>query len=159
VGRSRILEIIAKIATTIATLVGAIGVSFAVNSYSQSVRLKRAEWLQKLYQQFYELDRYRTVREILDYRPERELAEIYAHLSDQSKDDLVDQLWKYLNFLEFVAGLVELKQIRMANLELLFEYPLQRIADDEQIMARLSQEGYEHLHVLLRGPSFSRHLS
>jgi len=87
------LEIIAKIATIIATLVGAIGVGFAVNSYRQSVRLKRAEWLQRLYQQFYELDRYRTVREILDYRPERELAEIYAHLSDQSKGDIMDQLW------------------------------------------------------------------
>ena len=152
------LEIIAKIATIIATLVGAIGVGFAVNSYRQSVRLKRAEWLQKLYQQLYELDRYRTVREILDYRPERELAEIYAHLSDQSKDDMMDQLCYYLNFFEFVAGLVELKQIRMADLKLLFEYPLERIADDEQIMASLSQEGYEHLHVLLQGPSFSRHL-
>ena len=152
------LETIAKLATIAAALVGAIGAAFAVNAYRQSVRLKRAEWLQKLYQQSYELERYKTVREILDYRPERELSEIYAHLNDESKGVLVDQLWDYLNFFEFVAGLVELKQIRMADLKLLFEYPLERIADDEQIMARLSQESYEHLYILLRGPSFSRHL-
>jgi hypothetical protein len=149
------LETIAKLATIAAALVGAIGAAFAVNAYRQSVRLKRAEWLQKLYQQFYELERYKTVREILDYRPERELSEIYAHLNDESKGVLVDQLWDYLNFFEFVAGLLKLKQITSEDLKLLFEYPLQRIADDQQIMARLSQEGYEHLHALLRGTSFS----
>jgi len=37
------LEIIAKIATIIATLVGAIGVGFAVNSYRQSVRRMASE--------------------------------------------------------------------------------------------------------------------
>ena len=133
------LETIAKLATIAAALVGAIGAAFAVNAYRQSVRLKRAEWLQKLYQQFYELERYKTVREILDYRPERELSEIYAHLNDESKGVLVDQLWDYLNFFEFVAGLLKLKQIASEDLKLLFEYPLQRIADDQQIMARLSQ--------------------
>ena len=152
------LEIIAKLATIAAALVGTAGAVFAVKAYWQSVRLKRAEWLQKLYQQFYELERYRTVREILDYRPERELSRIYAHLQDQSKDDLVDQLWDYLNFFEFVAGLLKLKQITSADLKLLFEYPLRRIADDQQIMAKLSLEGYEHLHALLRGAGSGFHL-
>lgn len=48
-------------------------------------------------------------------------------------------------FFEFVAGLVELKQITSEDLKLLFEYPLRRIAGDEQIMARLSEQSYEHL--------------
>jgi hypothetical protein len=150
-----VLEIIAKLATITATLVGGIGVFVAANSYRQSVRLKRAEWLQRLYQQFYELDRYRAVRDILDYRMERELSEIYAHLGDQLQGDLVDKLWDYLNFFEFVAGLVELKQITNEDLKLLFEYPLRRIAIDERIMAKLGEQSYEHLAALLRGAYFS----
>ena len=55
---------------------------------------------------------------------------------------------------EFVAGLLKLKQITIEDLMLLFEYPLRRIAGDEQIMARLGQEGYEHLLGLLRDASF-----
>jgi len=47
-----VLEIIAKLATITATLVGGFGVFLAANSYRQSVRLKRAEWLLKLYQEF-----------------------------------------------------------------------------------------------------------
>lgn len=62
------------------------------------------------------------------YRTERDLFEIYAHPGDKSKSDLVDKLWDYLNFFEFVAGLVELKQITREDLKLLFEYPLRRIA-------------------------------
>jgi hypothetical protein len=70
----------------------------------------------------------------------------------------VDQLWDYLNFFEFVAGLLKLKQITSEDLKLLFEHPLQRTADGQQIMAKLSQEGYEHLHALLRDAGFGSHL-
>ena len=143
-----------KLATITGVLVGAASVVFAVKSYMQSVRVRRAEWLQKLYQQFYEIGRYKAIREILDYRPELELAQIHAHLQDQSIDDLVDQLWDYLNFFEFVAGLRDLKQIKEEDLKLLFDYPLRRIIDDGQIMDRLEQEGFEQLHKLLHGPSF-----
>jgi hypothetical protein len=68
-------------------------------------------------------------------------------------------LWDYLNFFEFVAGLAELKQITSEDLELLFEYPLRRIAKDEQIMAKLGEQSYEHLDSLLRGARFSSHES
>ncbi len=132
-----------------ATIVGAIGASVALTTYKHSVRLKRGEWLQKLYQQFYEVARYRTIRQILDYKPERELSRIHAHLNAGSEDDLVDQLWDYLNFFEFVAGLVRLKQIDREDIKLLFEYPLGKIRDDLQIVDRLKAEGYENLDKLL----------
>ncbi|MGP8242890.1 MAG: hypothetical protein ACLQVN_00050 [Bryobacteraceae bacterium] len=92
------LDIIGKLVTILVAMVGIVGAISALMSYRQSVRLKRAEWLQKLYQQFYELDRYQAIRDILDYRPARELGEIHASLQDQSSNDLVKQLWDYLNF-------------------------------------------------------------
>jgi hypothetical protein len=136
------LAIIGKVVAIAASLVGIGGAIYALMSYHQSVRLKRAEWLQKLYQQFYELDRYRAIRNILDYRPARELGEIHASLQDQSSNDLVKQLWDYLNFFEFVAGLEKLKQITAEDMKLLFEYPLRRISEDERIMAQLAPEGF-----------------
>ncbi len=133
-----------------ATIVGATGTFFALKTYRHSVRLKRGEWLQKLYQQFYEVPRYRTIRQILDYRPERELSRIHVHLNAGSEDDLVDQLWDYLNFFEFIAGLVRLKQIKREDIKLLFEYPLGKIRNDKQIVDKLKPEGYETLDELLR---------
>ena len=133
-----------------ATVIGAIGSFFALKTYKHSVRLKRGEWLQKLYQQFYEVPRYRTIRQILDYGPERELSRIHAHLNTGSEDDLVDQLWDYLNFFEFIAGLVRLKQIKREDIKLLFEYPLGKIRDDKQIVDKLKPEGYENPDELLR---------
>lgn len=120
-----------------------------VHSYRMSVRLKRAEWLQKLYQQFYETDRYKETARILDYRPEKEISNLHARLEDLTRDDLADNLWEYLNFFEFAAGLLKLKQITQKDLNLLFQYPLQRIAADDMIMARLHPEGFENLYELL----------
>ena len=42
----------------------------------------------------------------------------------------------------------------MADLTLLFQYPLQKIAEDEKIMARLEPEGFENLDALLRTNTF-----
>jgi hypothetical protein len=143
------VELITKLATIVATLVAAVGVIVAVHSYRTSVRLKRAEWLQKLYQQFYESDRYKEISCILDYRPEKEISDLHARLVDLTRDDLADKLWEYLNFFEFVAGLLKLKQITEEDLNLLFQYPLQNIAADEKIMATLHSEGFEYLHAFM----------
>ena len=86
----------------------------------------------------------------------RELGEIYGSIQGQSSGELVKQLWSYLNFFEFVTGLLELKQITRDDLDLLFDYPLRRIREDERIMAQLGPEGFEHLNAYLRGPTLAR---
>ena len=117
---------------------------------------KEAEWLQKLYQQFYEDARYKKIREILDSGSE--LSDFHALMDSQPNDDLVWQLWDYLNFFEFVASLKKLKQITDDDLKLLFEYPLQRIKENRRISGRLAGEGYEQLDLLLRDTIKSRAL-
>jgi hypothetical protein len=133
-----------------AVLVAAGSVAFAARAYWHGARLKRAEWLQRLYLQFYEQERYRDIRDLLDYRPERELNLLYDGLRHGKRSGLTDQLWDYLNFFEFVAGLQKLKQIRERDLKLLLQYPIERIAADEEIMDCLDREGFEHLDALLR---------
>ena|ERR1700685_1071522 len=101
-GPASIVDLILKWITIFAVAGGAISAAIAVRSYRHNVGLKRAEWLQKLFQQFYEQDRYRDVRNLLDYRPERELAPLLEHVVADTRDARVDQLWDYLNFFEFV---------------------------------------------------------
>ena len=151
---SDVLEIVGKCVTIFAAAVGALSAGFAAISYRGSVRLKRAEWLQKLYQQFYEVDRYKKIREILD--SERELSDFHVLMDSHPNDDLVWQLWDYLNFFEFVASLKKLKQIEDDDLKLLFEYPIQRIKENARIMGRLEGQGYEQLGLLLRDTIKSR---
>lgn len=132
----------------VAAICGASGVLIAAVSYRSSVRLKRAEWLQKLYQQYYEQELYRDIRNLLDYGADRELKPIYEHLKNGSCDARVDQLWDYLNFFEFVEGLVHLKQISSDDREYLFGYPLRKIGENERIRKILQSEGFERLHKL-----------
>ena len=51
--------------------------------------------------------------------------------------------------------MLKLKQITEEDMKVLFEYPLQRIAEDENIMARLDAEGFENLYALLRKREFN----
>src|SRR5277367_1758575 len=135
----------APIAAAVAALFAATGALIAAFSYRHNVRLKRGEWLQRLFQQFYEQERYRYIRDLLDYRQERELVSLHEHLHAETRDAYVDQLWDYLNFFEFVEGLVKLKQISAEDRNYLFEYPLRRIGADKDGRDALRREGFERL--------------
>ncbi len=141
------LDDAAKVLQIVGVLVAAGGAPFAVRTYWIGARLKRAEWLQKLYVQFYEQERYRRIRDDLDYGSE--LAPLHQGIQENAQSCLMGQLWDYLNFFEFVAGLLELKQIREKDLRLLLQYPLEKIADDAQIKGCLKGLGFEHLNDVL----------
>jgi gamma-glutamylcyclotransferase (GGCT)/AIG2-like uncharacterized protein YtfP len=141
-----------KWVTLAAAIVGIVGAWIAVRSYRDGVRLKRAEWLQKLHEQFYGSDRYREMRTILDYESDPEFSLIKKYLAAQTRDQYVSQLFDYLNFFEFVAALEQLRQLKFDHLMLLFEYPLKIIA--RSAYAQATQGGYEQLAALLRDPRF-----
>jgi hypothetical protein len=145
-GGGSTLDQISKCVTIAAAALAALSAIIAAISFAYSVRVKRAEWLQKLYQQFYEQERYREMRETLDYRPERELNRLHQHVRDGTRDTATDQLWDYLNFFEFVESLVKLKQIKTRDRDFLFDYPRKRIREDGVIRGALKSEGFERLH-------------
>ena len=140
----------AKAWEAIRTAFTVIGGLWALWIYHSNLRLKRAEWLQKLHQQFYESERYRKVREILDYRPRRELAELHEAVAADASSQLATDLFDYLNFFEFVAGFAGLKQLQKQDVQLAFDYPLRMIARDDVVMAQVDSQGYESLGTLLR---------
>ncbi len=62
---------------------------------------------------------------------------------------LADDLWRYLNFFELLAGLRQLRQISDEEIVRLFDYDLRLIKRQAFIMDALDPEGFDGLVNLL----------
>jgi len=139
-----------------AVVLGSISFGYGVLQYRDTLRLRRAEWLQKLFTSFYEKAGYRQMREILDGR-HRNPGESAMHaITRLGKESELDD---YLNFFEFLAGLRALRQVHRKDALTLFEYWIQRLRSDQEIVAYINGFGYENLWRLLPQVPFSvRHV-
>lgn len=139
-----------------ATLAASISFGFGVLQYRHTQRLRRAEWLHTLYTSFYEGRQYRYIRELVDGR-HRNAGEPALHaVTRLGKESELDD---YLNFFEFIAGLRVLGQMRRSDALSMFEYWIQRLKADQQIVDYVNRFGYENLSKLLVKTRFGiRHL-
>jgi hypothetical protein len=125
------------------------GFAMALLTFMQSVRTKRAEWLASLHKDFFESGRYDTVRRILDYEPRVEYARLRNAVEKEMHVPAIDELHRYLNFFEFLAGLRKLNQISDDEIIGLFDYDLKLIRRTDFIGDTLREHGYERLADLL----------
>jgi len=131
---------------------------WARQSYRRQVNLEQMRWLQQLYDSFYNSDRYKAVRQIIDFD---ELAQILDLLRRGETDPhqlslperaQVDQLTDYLNFFEWLAFLEEEKQLTFVQLDTMFGYYLVRLLQvdkNRQLRQYIQEKGYEQLNGLL----------
>ena len=141
--------ILAEVLKALGGLIAVLSFPFALMTYARSVRTRRAEWLASLHEKFFESDRYREIRRVLDYRPEPEYADLIKAITSQSHHALADELYRYLNFFEFLAGLRGLGQISDEEIIGLFDYDLRLITQHDFIMSTLRPQGFERLADLL----------
>jgi len=141
--------ILAEVLNALGALSAGLRFPFALMTYARSVRTRRAEWLASLHEKFFESDRYREIRRVLDYRPEPEYADLIKAITSQSHHALADELYRYLNFFEFLAGLRGLGQISDEEIIGLFDYDLRLITQHDFIMSTLRPQGFERLADLL----------
>src|SRR5579862_1162115 len=135
-------------------LVALIGGPLALLTYRRSVKTRRAEWLQSLHERFFETDRYTEIRRVLDYKEQPAYDELAVAVQSGIHHDLTDELWRYLNFFELLAGLKELRQISDKEIVRLFDYDLRLIKGQEFILKALEPEGFDGLDKLLRTVKF-----
>lgn len=110
-------------------------------------------WLFELYQRFYgDLD-LKRMRVRIDWgdtdfclKEERENAELLGQLDD------------FLNFFEFLAYLRERGELKEIEITTMFDYPLQKIAEDKALTQyiRRQENGYEKLPGLLKQLGYPR---
>lgn len=130
-------------------LIAIVGSPVALATYYRSARTKRAEWLSSLHEKFFESKRYDSVRRILDYRPEPEYSELVNAVRSETHSATADELYRYLNFFELLAGLRGLGQISDVEIKRLFDYDIKLINKHDFLVNALEPQGFEQLARLI----------
>lgn len=147
-------SLIAEVLKAAGGAVALLGIPITYLAYNRSVQTKRAQWLASLHENFFETDRYNEIRRVLDYAEEPSYAQLAAAVAAGTYHPIADELWRYLNFFEFLAGLRQLGQISDKEIIRLFDYDLRLIRKQEFIMNALDPEGFDGLVILLRTVRF-----
>lgn len=141
---------------TVAATMAIVGGALALFQFWRANRTKRAEWLASLHGQFFEMERYSRVRRALDYALEPDYSTLKAAVGSEQPHELADELYRYLNFFEFLAGLRQLGQISKREIRILFDYDLKMLRRHDFVLAVLQPQGFEQLHELLRSSDLGR---
>jgi hypothetical protein len=123
---------------------------FALKTYHDNVRLKRAEWIDKLHSKFFESPNYKRMRRILDYEPAPEFPDLEQALCGKTPDDeLCECFVDYLNFFEYISSLWKTRQLTHNEIFMLFQYYLYLIRKHQFIWDYVRHEGFENLAELI----------
>ena len=139
--------------------IGLAGLAFwARQSYRRQVNLEQMRWLQQLYDSFFNSDRYRAVRQVIDFDDLDQTLELLRRgdsnpyqLSLPERTQL-DQFTDYLNFFEWVAFLEEEGQLTFEQVDVMFKYYLTRLLEidkNRQLRKYIQSHSYEQLDRLL----------
>ncbi len=140
---SEILTYVQPIAITVGGL-------YAVFTYRGEAKRRRSEWIYRLYTQFYETDRFKRMRRLVDYAPEEEIKRLTRHIEVNADSDLHEDFADYLNFFEFLAIQHSYGNVKRQEIMDMFEYYLRRLKEQDYIVAYLDTYGFEHLSAFLR---------
>ncbi len=116
--------------------------------YRRNSRLERARWASSLFEKFYEGERYKEIRDLLDIDCTESLdcqACALAHESHAQNMKFSD----YLNFFELVGFLEKSKQLKGQDIEDLFCYYLDCLDKHKLIRNYIRHRGYEQLNRFL----------
>ncbi len=124
---------------------GLIAVVIAALGYYKQVKIKKGEWLQLLFEKFYENDSYKIVRKWIDnHEIEKRITSDDTSISEDE-----EKFTDFLNFFEFIANLEAEKQISTKDVTNLFDYYLRKIKSSSICIAWIKKYGFEKLDYLL----------
>ena len=125
--------------------VGLLAVVIAALGYFRQSKIKKGEWLQSLFEKFYESSNYKEVRRWIDNHE----IESKITLDDSVISDEEEKFTDFLNFFEFIANLESEKQISQKDVTNLFDYYLRKIKSSSVCMEWIQKYGFEKLDNLL----------
>ena len=138
---------------TIVSIIGLVIVAFTAIAglikYGDSVKLRRSEWLYKLYNQFYVEPNLKEIRQMIDSeKGKRMIEELIVRdetsLNEQELKQL-NQFTDYCNFFEFIMYLKKSKVLNKNDVKDVFQYYLDLFPSDV-IEKYLEKVGFELLH-------------
>jgi hypothetical protein len=123
-----------------------IGTWIALGTYLRDSKLRRMEWIHRLYERFYENDRFKPIRRLLDHGPQDEIeSELVTELKADEDIGRHEALVDYLNFFEFIAAQVMRKRLDESDVLDVFEYYLRGLRKHDFLAGYLRPNGFDHL--------------
>jgi hypothetical protein len=130
----------------------------AASRYRYQVSLERMKWLQQLYDNFYNSERYKEIRQLIDFDDLGTLVQLLKR-SDAAPREVrpaergqIDQFTDYLNFFEWIGYLEKERQLTIKHIDTMFKYYLVRLMQvdgHQELRQYIKGHGYEELHRLL----------
>jgi hypothetical protein len=137
------------------TLISAFSLGLVAWSFFRGTRVRRAEWLLKIYEKFYESESFRTTRKVLDYDGAKR-DELLNALAGGSDEAMLEPFVDYLNFFEFVGSLQKMKQLKSKEIKMMFDYYIQSLSKQERVRDFCQKQGFESVLELMRQYGRSR---
>jgi hypothetical protein len=128
-----------------------VGGWIALRTFERDSKLRRTEWIYRLYEQFYESDRFKPMRRLIDYAPAAEIAELEEDLKKGTFSVAHEALIDYLNFFEFIAVQIRRNNLSRSEVMDMFDYYIRRLKDHDFVVRYLKPRGFENLDALLLG--------
>jgi hypothetical protein len=137
--------------TAVGVVVAGVSAFAALQTYDRDVKHKQTHWLYELFEDFYKNDIYIAIRQTLTMGSSNANG-VKITLSDarialltnptpEEYIDLADDICDYLNFFEFVCNLVHAKRMDRPDVDRLFDYYLDNLAEQDFIIEYLAQDG------------------
>jgi hypothetical protein len=124
---------------------------FGLVRYLRGERLRQTDQIRSLYAQFFESDRYRRIRFVLDAPDSPEFAQLVSELKTGGMPKpLESELIDLLNFFEFVTGLMRRGLLARGDVDWMFRNFIDRVVAIEPVRAYVLDGDYKELADICR---------
>ena len=126
--------------------------NFYISELQTYGKIKEAEWLNKMFEKFYENILYKEIREILDWGDQHSKFEklklsVEKVLDNKKRSyeekELVENLTIYLNFFQLIATFKDLKQLKINEIRKMFDYYLRLLVKYEWVIKYMEEEQFD----------------
>ncbi len=127
-----------------------IGIFIAAYTFYENSKIKRGEWLTKLFEKFYENKTFGDIRRELDYGRIESYLEL-NNISNAENEKHQEDFINFLNFFELISVLVKKDILDNADIKDMFEYYIKSIAKNDFIKKEfITKYGFENFENLLK---------
>ena len=135
------------IAANPTAVVAAVSAVFAIRTYRQTYKTKRAEFLLQLHKSFFVDPTYKDMRDLLDESGDDASVRLHDAISDESSE-----LTDFLNLFELIAYFENRGTLRREDIEALLGYYLDLMGKRPELLRYVGKDdrSFENLNALLK---------
>jgi hypothetical protein len=124
---------------------------FALFRYWRSEQTQQTEQVREFFRMFFESDRHKHIRFVLENPANPEFDKLRRDvLDDGAPRELEEKFIDYLNFFEFVVGLMHRRMVARREVEWMFQHFIDRLFAIDWVRDYIAEWGFEELMIECR---------